>query len=101
MAKITSHEFSGIKTVSFALNKGRGRSILPLLPAGWLSKDICLNIHSEECVGMVGASGSGKSTLARLICLIDRQENGDVFFQGRNIVTLRRKAYYRKVQMVF
>lgn len=64
-------------------------------------KDITFDIHPAECVGMVGASGSGKSTLARIICLIHQHDRGELLFQGKDIFTLKRKAYYQQVQMVF
>lgn len=53
-------------------------------------KNIVLEIHRGEIVGLVGESGSGKSTLAlalpQLLHLRGAKIQGEVFFQGENLL---------------
>jgi putative ABC transport system ATP-binding protein len=56
-------------------------------PAGKFSalKDIDLEIHQGEFVGVVGKSGSGKSTLLNMVAGIDRPSAGSVAIGGTEI----------------
>lgn len=63
-----------------------------------------LNISQQEIVGLVGESGSGKSTLAKILLLLEKPTEGEVFFEGRDISDLKGdelKIYRRAVQAVF
>lgn len=57
----------------------------------WLAavRDFSLRIAPGETVGLVGESGSGKSTVAlavmRYLSKNGRIQNGDIFFDGRNL----------------
>jgi len=46
--------------------------------------DINLNIRKGERVALIGKNGAGKSTMARLICGIDRPDNGAIYINGDN-----------------
>lgn len=46
---------------------------------------ISLEIKKNEFVGIMGRSGSGKSTLLNLIGFLDKQFDGQYFFEGENI----------------
>ena len=48
-------------------------------------KDINLTLNKGEFASLVGPSGSGKSTLMHIIGLLDKQSEGDVIIDGRNI----------------
>ena len=56
-------------------------------PAGRFAalKDIDLEIHPGEFVGVVGKSGSGKSTLLNMVAGIDRPTSGSVAVAGTTI----------------
>ena len=58
-------------------------------------KGLELEIESGEIVGLVGESGSGKSTLAmallRLLEFRGGQARGELWFRGRNLLTLRQR----------
>lgn len=56
-------------------------------PAGKFSalKDIDLQIHQGQFVGVVGKSGSGKSTLLNMLAGIDRPSSGSVSVAGTEI----------------
>lgn len=63
-----------------------------------------LNLGQQEIVGLVGESGSGKSTLAKILLLLEKPTEGEVFFEGRDISDLKRdelKIYRRAIQAVF
>ena len=63
-----------------------------------------LNLGQQEIVGLVGESGSGKSTLAKILLLLEKPTEGEVFFEGRDISDLKGdelKIYRRAVQAVF
>jgi ABC-2 type transport system ATP-binding protein len=49
----------------------------------WALKDVNLQIHSGETIGLVGANGSGKSTLLKIIGGILSPNDGQVMLRGR------------------
>jgi oligopeptide/dipeptide ABC transporter ATP-binding protein len=63
-----------------------------------------LTVASGETLGLVGESGSGKSTLARSLLRLNRASAGSIWFQGRDITTLKGaplRALRRQLQMIF
>lgn len=48
-------------------------------------KDISLEIHDGEFIGMVGHTGSGKSTLTQLLNGLEKPTSGKVFYNDRDI----------------
>lgn len=48
-------------------------------------KGIDLSVSEGEMVCLIGSSGSGKSTLLRCINLLDPIDNGEIFFNGKDI----------------
>lgn len=66
--------------------------------------DINLQIYQGEIIGLVGESGCGKSTLSRTILQLIKPTAGQVNFQGKNLVTLKKnslKSVRRQLQMIF
>lgn len=51
-------------------------------------KNISLDIHSGEVIGIVGASGSGKSTLTKLVQRFYLPEEGQVLLDGADLSQL-------------
>ncbi|RBY82591.1 peptide ABC transporter ATP-binding protein [Geodermatophilus sp. TF02-6] len=66
--------------------------------------NVSFDIYPGETLGVVGETGSGKSTLARSVIQAPRPKSGAVEFQGRDLMTLRRrdlKQARRQMQMVY
>jgi oligopeptide/dipeptide ABC transporter ATP-binding protein len=66
--------------------------------------DVSFDLHVGETLGIVGETGSGKSTLARSVIQAPPPKQGQVFFQGEDLVRLKRgalKSARRNLQMVF
>jgi len=57
-------------------------------------------IHAGEIIGVVGPSGGGKSTLVQLILGLREPTAGRILSDGRDIFTLSRTEWARKVTFV-
>ena len=67
-------------------------------------KDVSLSIRPGEFVSIIGPSGSGKSTLLRSINKLISTTEGNVFFDGENVASLRGSRLRRsrsKIGMIF
>ena len=68
-------------------------------------RKINLKIEDHDFISIMGASGSGKSTLLNLIGCLDRQTSGKIFFDGKDITTLKdddlAKLRSKKIGFVF
>ena len=65
---------------------------------------VSLRVAEGKTLGLVGESGCGKSTLARLILRLSKADSGEVLFDGRDILQLRRRelrAARRSLQIIF
>lgn len=54
-------------------------------------KDVSIDFHAGELVGLVGDNGAGKTTLIRVLCGIHTPSSGEVFFDGEKITTFHPK----------
>ncbi|MGI6433427.1 MAG: methionine ABC transporter ATP-binding protein [Sphaerochaetaceae bacterium] len=66
--------------------------------------DISLTIPPNTVYGIIGKSGAGKSTLVRLISLLERPDQGEVYFNDKRVDNLPKEqliAQRRKIGMIF
>ena len=66
-------------------------------------KGIDLNISKGEVVTIIGSSGSGKYTLLRCINLLEKPNDGAIYFGGKNILSkgMNINQYRSRITMVF
>ena len=67
-------------------------------------QEVSLNIPAGSIIGVSGASGIGKSTLAKILCGVTAPDAGEVFLDGKLLVS-QKEAYDRRrglaIQMVY
>ena len=65
-------------------------------------KGVDFSVNSGDVTCILGASGSGKSTLLRCINLLETPTDGEIIYNGENILETKNIHKYRaKVGMVF
>lgn len=76
------------------------------VPAGMLHAvdDISFTIDNGKTLGVVGESGCGKSTMGRAILRLHEPTSGEVYFQGKDVLSLEKqgmKQLRRDMQIIF
>jgi len=64
-------------------------------------KDISFDIRKGEMISIVGSNGAGKSTLSKLLCGFEKEDQGNIRFNGENIKdkTIKERAEFIGVVM--
>jgi oligopeptide transport system ATP-binding protein len=73
-------------------------------PAVVALDDVSVQLRRGETLGVVGESGSGKSTLAKAIVRLVEPDEGEILFDGRDVLSLRGAALTdvrRRVQLIY
>lgn len=63
-------------------------------------KQVSLQVHSGEMLGLIGPNGSGKSSLLRLLSGVIRPNAGEVLLGGRSLHQLPRRGVARQLAFV-
>jgi len=66
--------------------------------------DVSFSVEQGEFIFIVGPSGAGKSTVIKLLLREESMDNGQILFQGKNIVEIlpsEMPDYRRKIGVVF
>ena len=61
-------------------------------------KDVNLKVEDGDFVAIMGESGSGKTTLLNIISLIDKESSGEIFLEGKEVLSLsdKEKSDFRR-----
>ena len=63
-------------------------------------RDLSIHVQPGEFIALVGGSGSGKSTVLRLILGIERPTSGVVYYDGRDLDRVNRRAFHKSIGVV-
>lgn len=65
--------------------------------------DVSFKVEDGEFLGVMGPSGSGKTTLLNILAGIDKATSGEVFIDGKNILTMKKDdmAIFRRNNIGF
>ena len=89
-----------------ALSKTYVQRRTPLLKAISINalSNIELTLQVDCTLGLVGESGSGKSTLGRCMALLERPDSGEIWLDGKNLLSLKTselRCARRSIQIIF
>jgi oligopeptide transport system ATP-binding protein len=82
----------------------KGGVLLKQIAAVKAVENVSLHINEGETLGLVGESGCGKTTFGRAILRLEEPTAGEVYFEGRNILTCDKnqmRALRKKMQIIF
>jgi ABC-type glutathione transport system ATPase component len=67
-------------------------------------RGVNLAVRRDSNIALVGKSGAGKSTLVRCLSLLEAPTQGEIWFDGVNLLTLDRRRLFRvrrRIQLIF
>jgi peptide/nickel transport system ATP-binding protein len=84
--------------------KARGGKLFSKKQQVTAVNDVSLSIRAGEVVAVVGQTGSGKTTLGKMILRLVEPDQGEVLFEGVDLLTLKGealKSVRHQIQMIF
>lgn len=66
--------------------------------------NVSFELHSGECLGIVGESGCGKSTIAKILTQLEGVTSGNIIYNNKDITHLKGEELRqnrKKLQMIF
>ncbi|MCD4770447.1 MAG: ABC transporter ATP-binding protein/permease, partial [Bacteroidales bacterium] len=63
--------------------------------------NVSFEVKRGETIALVGPNGAGKTTLVRLLCRLYDPDEGDVLFDGKNIINSDPAVYRKLFSVVF
>jgi oligopeptide/dipeptide ABC transporter ATP-binding protein len=93
-------EINGLKT----LFPVRGGVLSRVVGHVHAVNDVSFALERGEIFGLVGESGSGKTTIGRSILRLNEPTDGEIIYEGTDILKLDRqafRAFRRKIQIIF
>lgn len=63
-------------------------------------RNINFRVAQGEIVGVIGPNGSGKTTLLKVLTMIIKPEEGEIFFKGKNIRWMSLKELSQQIAVV-
>jgi energy-coupling factor transport system ATP-binding protein len=63
-------------------------------------QDLSFKVYQGERLAFVGQNGAGKSTIAKLMCGIERPQEGEIHYQGQNILIYSIKEMGERIAYV-
>jgi len=86
-------ELLAIQDLSYRFDEGKGEQNFVLnIPS--------LQIHQGQKIGLVGPVGSGKSTLFQLILRLYEPAEGNIFFKGRDVLSIPSEELRQQIASV-
>ena len=64
-------------------------------------KGVDLKVEKGESVAIIGKSGSGKSTFMHILALLDQPTSGDIYLNGKNVTSIRKKREMKNLVLFF
>ncbi|MBM7642245.1 ATP-binding cassette domain-containing protein [Streptococcus loxodontisalivarius] len=58
-------------------------------------QNLNLNLKAGQSYALIGPSGSGKTSLLNIVGKLDKDYQGDIFIEGKNLKTIREVTYFR------
>ena len=78
-----------VKNLSFGYNKGQQTL-----------KNVSLSVKKGEMVSIVGRNGAGKSTFSKLVCGFEDPNQGEIFFEGQDLLKENIRSGAKKIGYV-
>ena len=78
-----------VKNLSFGYNKGQQTL-----------KNVSLSVKKGEMVSIVGRNGTGKSTFSKLVCGFEDPNQGEIFFEGQDLLKENIRSRAKKIGYV-